>query len=172
MALEFDFVQDLDLDAEREVLEGRPSGAVPIKRIGGRDVYDVMLVGVFLHLVSPAVIAVLEALDAKGWTAMPVTSDVERVQDYRLLGVTGRCGLEDANRRQRAMSAAGAGSVSVPVRLGMFFKNDEWDGSDVFTMPNGGFTIVTERVVDALYAAKITNLGATRLTEFEQLGSP
>lgn len=66
------------------------------------------------------------------------------------------------------MSAAGDGSVAMPVFRGRYFQDDVWDGSDVFTVPGGGFLMVTSRVVEALVQAGITNVSTESLLAVER----
>jgi len=40
----------------------------------------------------------------------------------------------------------------------MCFAPETWDGSDMFVPADTGFVMVTEKVVDALMAAKITGV--------------
>lgn len=155
------------LDDLRAIFGGSHPGPADLERRSGRRVYDFVNAGPFVRLLSPRFVDALEAIGATGWATAPITGYSEGLDGYRMLVATGRCGDQDMARAERTMSAADAYSNPMPVFRGLYFENDEWDGSDVFTTSPAGFLIVTERVVDALIAAKITNFEVEPLTAFE-----
>lgn len=58
------------------------------------------------------------------------------------------------------------------VRMGYYFEESSWDGSDFFS-PQGSFQIfVTERVKRLMEENKISNLEFRRVTEVENLTNP
>jgi hypothetical protein len=54
----------------------------------------------------------------------------------------------------------------LPVRVGLYFEPELWDGSDFFVPDNMGTIIVTERVRAALTSGKITNAEITPLPQW------
>lgn len=164
---ELELQSQVDLDERRLMFGGVIPGPLPLRRYAGRRVYDFVNAGPLAHLVSPRVVEVLEGIGATGWTTTPITGYVEGLDGYAMLVVTGRCGDQDVGRAERTLTAGDEGRTPMPVFRGFYFESDEWDGSDVFSTSPAGFLMVTDRVVDALKAAKITNFEVEPLTAFE-----
>lgn len=89
-------------------------------------------------------------------------------QKYYGLMVTGRCGEVDRSRETIYMHPPVVPTgPEFPVRKGLYFKDDYWDGSDIFASPDARRILVTQSVRDALEAIKPTGFKFIRLTEFE-----
>lgn len=158
----------MTLEEDRAVRAGTFPGPVPVLRSSGRTPFDFISAGPLVLVVSPRVLELLERIGATGWSTAPIETDHGGLEGYAALAATGRCGDIDDARSERAMSAGDDASIPMPVFRGRYFINDEWDGSDVFTVPGGGFLMVTSRVVEAFAQAKLTNVAAEPLTAVER----
>lgn len=122
-----------------------------------------------LTLISKKFRDVLKRESLTGWTTFPakVYDQVgKEIKGYAGLAVTGRAGPIDNMRSQKFLREPYVeGGPCIPCYRGMYFKDDEWDGSD-FCMPQGRTSIiVTQRVKDALKELMIPNV------EFRQLST-
>lgn len=83
----------------------------------------------------------------------------------------GRCGPLD-EERVRLVDKQYPGGV-FPVRVGMYFDEKSWDGSDFFMSDDTtAHVFATERVVDVLSALKLLGVSFERATEVERLPHP
>lgn len=91
----------------------------------------------------------------------------EELPPYYGLAIAGRCGGIDASRRVEVPKQYPGGIF--PVRKGLYFDSDSWDGSDIF-MPEGRvrWTFVLGEVRSALETARVKNVRFTPLPEVEQ----
>jgi hypothetical protein len=94
----------------------------------------------------------------------------KQLRGYAGLAITGRAGTIDSSRSKKVWRGPHfEGGPKWQNYLGMYFTNDQWDGSD-FSLPGDtGWMIVTERVMEALKAELfIPNVEFQRLTEVER----
>lgn len=124
-----------------------------------------------LHLVSDRLVSVLEGFG--GWRTYPVEiydREGGLVPGYRGLAVTGRCGsVDDELSPVMVLPPPVPQGKAMPHRIGIRFRPETWDGSDVFSPERSGWVLVTQDVRDALIAAKITGIELRRITEIELL---
>jgi hypothetical protein len=125
---------------------------------------------VALDLYSDRLIQLFAEKEFSGWRIYPVRVMDKRkreVSGYQGFSITGRCGEMDESRSERVMlpPRAEGGKWVWGVR-GIYFKDDEWDGSDFFCPPHSRSTIVTERVKQALEEIEATNIRFVSLAEF------
>jgi hypothetical protein len=55
----------------------------------------------------------------------------------------------------------------LPVRKGLYFDLDSWDGSDLFIPENAAFLFVTERVKRIIEQQKLTNVRLERISDLD-----
>jgi hypothetical protein len=60
------------------------------------------------------------------------------------------------------------GGEPYQVYKGLFFYEEDWDGSDIFRVSNFGGTVVTGKVDKIFKQAKVTNVKLTPLPEVER----
>lgn len=133
------------------------------KQESGIDHLDVIYTtSVLLNLISAKFLSVLENNNITGWTSFPAhlfTEGLERLEGYVGLSVTGRAGAIDKSRSQIEHSALLNRSFDkkYPHRVGVYFQNDEWDGSDIFIPEGSGLLLFSQRAVDILEKENIEN---------------
>ncbi len=130
---------------------------------GGNRPFDVIWAEIY-PLFSSRVIALLHAVGATGWKAVPVRCEgVETPLDYFAIVVLGRGGPVRMVRGESRVVREGSDWV---VAQGACFDADEWDGSDVWGPEGAVVPFVTRRIVDAFVAAKVRGI---RFTDFRPL---
>lgn len=154
--------------------EVQPSEPIRFHHDEGRRLYDYIgTTWAVLEVVSDRVTSLLDENRFTGWTTYPVeiyAENGETIAGYHGLSVTGRCGpIDETLSPVMTIPPPVPEGEAMPHRIGLRFRPDTWDGSDVFTPDGTAFVFVTERVRDALVTAKVTNISLTRLTEVEQL---
>ncbi len=91
-------------------------------------------------------------------------------QKYYVLIITGRCGFRDYSTSPIIMDTIGI--TTEPHLSGFYFKDDFWDGSDLFMCnPNeigqaNMFKFCTEKVVRLMKKEKIINVEWEKTTDF------
>ena len=124
-------------------------------------------------LISGHVIGALRQGSFTGWTTYPVElydKKGVRIPDYHGLAVTGRCGPIDRSRSRKVRRRPFVpGAVPPDFWVGLFFKDDRWDGADIFLSEGTGYIIVAERLKNALESLRIPNIKFERLDTHETL---
>jgi hypothetical protein len=153
--------------------EVRPDEPVVFIRDEGRTARD--LIGTTyatVRLVSQRFIDVLAENGFTGWETFPVAvalDDGESLVGYHGLAVTGRCGaIEDRLSSSVELPPPVPGGRPAAGLRGLCFPPDTWDGSDVFTPRDRASIFITNEVMQALQAAKLTGLEFRRLSEIER----
>ena len=151
----------------------RPKQAVRFVHASGKRLCDVIWTTYLpLVLISKRLRDLLEHEQLTGWSTYPVSVHANggnTLCNYFGLSVTGRAGPID-NRRSRKVSRGPKLEKGSKFQrcLGMFFKDDEWDGSDIFVPEKTTFIIMTERAKDAIGALKIPNVEFDSLRTLER----
>lgn len=151
--------------------EEAPAERVLFRWEEGCHLYDSLQTTIPCRLFSNRVFDLLEISGATGWSSFPVElrgKNGERIDGYRGLAVTGRCGQL---QYERSLSETRIGRSGQPYRVwtGLYFDEASWDGSDVFLASDATFVFVTERVVRALKEAEVTNVVFERMSTFERM---
>lgn len=109
-----------------------------------RDIVAASAVGWFL--LSDRVIRSLRAAGCTGWSTYPVRVNGNNgdICGYHGLSVNGRCAERDSHRSERVVKGDG----KVVRWRGLYFVDDEWDGTDVFLSKLK--ICVTRRAYDAI----------------------
>lgn len=107
-----------------------------------------------------------------GWTTYPVNLTGKNgtpYPDYVGLAITGRCAAKDLSRSDVVVRQYPGGWY--PELQGHYFNEASWTGDDLFMESPAesgsltAFMFVTERVVQAAWKAKLTNVSLTRLVD-------
>jgi len=137
---------------------------------GGEIVHDLIWTGWLLPLVSTRVLSTLRQMNITGWTTYSVELYDKRgkpIPGYHGLAITGRCGAIDRSRSRKVRHPIMPGTSPADFWQGLFFKDDRWDGSDIFLPEGTGHKFVTQRVKNALESLKIPNIMFERLDVHE-----
>ena len=122
-----------------------------------------------LKLCSNKFIGILEEHDFKGWSTFPVKlydRFNNQLEGYHGFSVTGRAGPVDHKKSQLVMPPPPIPTGKTrPVKLGLYFKPENWDGSDIFTLESTTRIIVTAEVKQCIEENNITNVHFKKLTE-------
>jgi hypothetical protein len=155
------------------LFRGQVSSEQPIKLGGymGGQVTD-FLWSDLVHMVciSSKVVEILSANEVTGWSTYPVEvygRKGEPLPGYHGLAVTGSECRRDRSRSQIFTRQAVPGGEPYKVYKGLYFYEEDWDGSDIFRVSSSGGTIVTEKVKKVFKTAKVTNVKLTPLPEVE-----
>ena len=108
---------------------------------------------------SERIVNTLKETGASGWSSLParVSRNGKSIKGYHLIHVSGRGGSLDTKRSRAFTDASG-----LLRHEGVFMVESEWDGSDLFLIPELGTMIfATERVALALRNAKLRNFSVT-----------
>lgn len=112
----------------------------------------------------------LAAKRLSGWSSYPVivhSKTGEVFRSYRGLTIKGRCGPIDESKAEVVERDFPGGRF--PVRKGMFFDPETWDGSDFFMCSDGSLhKFVSQAARDFFQEAKVKEVSLDRLTEVEQ----
>jgi hypothetical protein len=124
-----------------------------------------------LSLYSDRIIDVLTENEFTGWRPFPVTirgKSGRLIKGYSGISILGRAGnLDDTRSEKVLLPPLYEGG---PERLGLrgfYFRDDVWDGSDVFTCENAPLFLCSLKVKEAISALNPTNIVFTSLTEYE-----
>ena len=122
-----------------------------------------------LLLVNDLVITILKEAQFTGWTTYPVRllgRKAEEIYGYHGFAVTGRCGeLDLKDSRLITIPAPSPKGKSYQVRVGVYFKPEAWDGSDIFMFSEWGYRIFKRQVVEAFKRAKLKNISFVPLQD-------
>jgi hypothetical protein len=121
--------------------------------------------------ISTYVVELLRANGVTGWSTYPVEvygRKGEPLPGYHGFAVTGNECRRDRSRSQILTRQAVPGGEPFKVYKGLYFYEEDWDGSDIFRVSNSGGTIVTEKVKKIFKQAKIKNVRLTPLPEVER----
>jgi hypothetical protein len=156
-----------------ELFRGKASPEQPIKlgtKMGWQPADFLWSGFVFIVCISSKVVRILNENRVSGWNTYQV--DVygrkgEPLPGYYGLAVTGNECRRDRSRSQIITKQAVPGGKPFEVYKGLYFYEEDWDGSDIFIVRSYGGTIVTEKVKNIFKQAKITNVKLTPLPEVE-----
>ncbi len=151
-----------------------PSSPVRAVHLKGSRLRDVIWTGTIgVTLISTRFVDFLLRHAITGWRTYPVHlfDRAQRpVPDYHGLAIVGRCGAIDDARAVRCVipprSPAGRG---VPGKRGLYFMDDQWDGSDLFLPAGTAFIFAVERLRRAAEADGITGVVFTSVVDFQQI---
>jgi len=161
-----------DRDYSFALARGQVQPPNPVKLVGymGRQVMDILWTGdVWMFCVSSRVIELLQKNNITGWATYPVEVYDRKGQPlpgYHGFAVTGRGCRRDRSRSQIITKQVVPGGKPFEVYKGLYFYEEDWDGSDFFRVLGVG-TVVTEKVMRLFKKAKIANVRFIPLPEVE-----
>jgi|GEM_PF-634545 len=166
----FDFAEPEISRGEKDLTE-----IVPVKHtMGGKTLYDIIwTTNAFPLIVSKRVIELFKSNAITGWKTydVKVYSKKDELIDEKYFGliITGRCGYRDYSTSSIVMDTIGV--TAEPHLKGHYFKDDFWDGSDLF-MSNQDekgestmYRFCSERVVQLFEKEKVQNIVFKEATE-------
>jgi hypothetical protein len=159
-------------ECSQQLIKGEISPSKPVAfdhKLGSiaRDMVSTSAVA--RYLLSARVVALLRKESFSGWRTYPVVvlgKDGKEEGGYEGLQITGRAEAFDPTRGIELPHVRG----TLPQRIGMFFQNDEWDGTDFFLC--GLRICVTERVKVAMQGINVDNIEFIRLDRVKMVTAP
>jgi hypothetical protein len=116
------------------------------------------------------IIELLTAHRFTGWSTYPVTVHGKTgnlIEKYSGFAFKGRCGPIDDSRSEVVLKDYPGGKF--PIRKGLYFDPESWDGSDFFMSSDGSlFQFVSQAVLNVFKQEKVTEIGLVKLTEAER----
>lgn len=155
------------------LMRGQAQPPAPIKLVGfmGGQVMDILWSSmVWIFCVSSRVVELLQANHVTGWSTYPVEvygRKGEPLPGYYGFAVTGSGCRRDRSRSQIFTKQAVPGGKPFEVYKGLYFYEEDWDGSDFFIVRSFGGIVVTEKVQRLFKKAKIANVRFIPLPEVE-----
>ncbi|WP_139062115.1 hypothetical protein [Ochrovirga pacifica] len=170
-------IENSDL-AEPEISRGEKENleVIPVKHsMGGKSLYDIIwTTNAFPLIVSERTIELFKSNGISGWKTYNVEIYSKKnefiKQKYYGLIITGRCGYRDYSKSSIVMNKIGI--TMEPHSKGFYFKDNYWDGSDLFMCnpdENGNsnmFRFCTQKVADLFKKEKIKNISLEKTTDF------
>ncbi|TPN89201.1 hypothetical protein [Aquimarina algicola] len=169
-------IENYDL-AEPQISRGekRINIVVPVKHsMGGKKLYDIVwTTNAFPLIVSERVIRIFEKNSVTGWETYDVNvlTKKDELINEKFFGliITGRCGYRSYANSSIIMDKIGI--TMEPHVKGLYFKDNFWDGSDLFMCnPNENgqsnmYRFCTERVAKLLNKEKVKNIAFDKVSD-------
>lgn len=170
-AMQLGFEKEMSLEDCYGLFRGRlpTSGLIQLRQTGGRVIADCMR-AMRVWVISEKLRTVLLDCDATGWDTLPAEikcTDGSLVEGYYCLVVQGESG-ELLHDRARQITIK-QGPRELPFLEGCRIIEDDWDGMDVFAPRNQYFTIVVNRVAEAIRGVNVSGLA---LIDFDDHKKP
>ncbi|PVW13902.1 hypothetical protein [Marixanthomonas spongiae] len=143
--------------------------------MGGNTLYNfIWTTNAYPMIVSKKVIELFKSNGITGWKTYDVEiyskKDEFIDQKYYGLIIIGRCGYLDYSKNSIVIDKIGI--TTEPHSKGFYFKDDYWDGSDLFMCkPNKDgesnmFRFCTQKVADLIKKEKLKNISLEKATDF------
>ncbi|MCF7568940.1 hypothetical protein L3X37_11285 [Sabulilitoribacter arenilitoris] len=169
-------IENYDL-AEPEISRGEKLiiETVSVKHsMGGKTLYDIIwTTNAFPLIISERIVELFNSNGITGWKTydVEIRSKKNDLIDQKYFGliITGRCGYRDYAKSSIILDEIGV-NIKPHVK-GFYFKDDYWDGSDLFMSnpeENGNstmFRFCTDKVVNLFKKEKIKNIEFENLNE-------
>ncbi|GLX65659.1 hypothetical protein MU1_00030 [Paenibacillus glycanilyticus] len=166
---------EADFDYSCALLRGdiTPSETIEVRHLRGTHTPALAIHTGFSLLLHDSIIETFIQNQITGWKPFRITlygKNDEIIPNYSGISILGRCNPLDYHRSGIVHKEYPGGIF--PRFKGSYFKDDAWDGTDIF-MDNPderGYTLnqyVSVRVKDIFTSFKIKNLQLTKLTETE-----
>ena len=160
-------------DLAWKLLRGQVSVDEPIKLGGyrGGQITD-FLWSDLVHMVciSARIVEILRINRITGWAIYPVEVFDRKgalLSGYHGFAVTGGECRRDRSRSQIFTRQAVPQGKPQKVYKGLYFHEEDWDGSDLFWVRSFGGTVVTEKVQKIFKQSKVSNVRLIPLPEVE-----
>ncbi len=169
-------IDNLNL-AESEISRGekKVSEIVSVKHsMGGKTLYDIIwTTNAFPLIVSERIVELFKSNGITGWETynVEIRSKKNEFIDQKYYGliITGRCGYQDYSKNSIIMEKIGI--MIEPHSKGFYFKDDYWDGSDLFMCnPNEDgesnmYRFCSQKVAELIKKEKIKNLSLEKVSD-------
>ena len=156
-----------------ELFRGRVSLDRPLKlsiHSGGQVTHFLWSAFPPIGCISTYVVELFQANRVTGWSTYPVEvygRKGELIPGYHGFSVIGGECRRDRSRSQIFIRQAVPEGEPYGVYKGLYFYEEDWDGSDIFIVSGFGGTVVTEKVFKILDKVKSKNVMLTPLPEVE-----
>jgi hypothetical protein len=160
-------------DLAWKLLRGQVSVDEPIKLVGyrGGQITDFLWSDlIYMVCISARIVEILRINKITGWATYPVEVFDRKgafLPDYHGFAVTGGECRRDRSRSQVFTRQAVPQGKPFEVYKGLYFHEEDWDGSDLFWVRSCGGIVITEKVQKILKRAKTTNVRLIPLPEVE-----
>lgn len=125
-----------------------------------------------MDLISKKVVSILEKNKFTGWDVTPVKilrKNCKEIEGYYLLHVTGKCGeIDDSKTKDVWLPTSYDPNKKFKARVGLYFDENSWDGSDFFSPKEKMFVFVTEKVKNALEKEGLSNIYFENIKEIKR----
>lgn len=148
---------------------GLPDKQVIYSPCLGKRFFDFNMVTAALNLISEKVYMLLVNNKITGWKGIPAMIHKHDDLKYYLLTITGRCGPIDKSKTIIVDSTNLIHGQTVKTYQGLYFSEDNWDGSDMFVSEYVNHTFITDRVKVLFEKNKVTNIEITNTKDFQWL---
>jgi len=136
----------------------------------GKKPYDLISCG-FVQLISEKLKNLLVENNITGWKTYPIKIYDKKgnsLKDYFGLSITGKCGsIINEKSENRTMPPMVSGGPTYEARIGLFFDESKWDGSDIFSPMGTYYIFVSEEVKTLIKQNNITNVHFEPISELE-----
>lgn len=171
------FAEDLLGFEERDVFHGRALVGNRSFRFKqdhrGARLVDLIYGALILNVASSRFVECMERAGINGYKTYPAVIDLAdgtELTDYSVLAITGKAGPVDWKKTPVEPARTESG---IPLGghdyVGLAFDVKTWDGSDFFTTKGNAYVIGTDRVVEVIETAKLTNIRCTPLSEYRSV---
>jgi hypothetical protein len=137
--------------------------------MGGQEANFMWTDLVFMSVISSSIQTLLMQNDITGWKTYPVEVFDRKgmpLPEYHGFSVIGKECRRNRSRSQVLTKQAVPSGEPFEVYKGMYFFEEDWDGSDIFLVQNN-MVVVTERVRNLFKKSKVTNVKLIPLAEVE-----
>lgn len=140
----------------------------------GRKCADILTTTLcVLEAFSHRFITLLREHNLSGWDSYPIVlvdKKGNEIGGYYGLIILGQCGEVDKSREEVYIRPrpVPAGKEARMAR-GMYFKDDFWDGSDLFSPPGYFGLFISKRARDVIVSEKLSNCNIKTLSSIERM---
>jgi|GEM_PF-2900617 len=137
--------------------------------------FDPILTNFYMPTIHKSVVELFEKFGLTGWKVSPAILHLSKKlinEYYFAMSITGEVGPIQWEKSQLLKRETQPG-MFWPYRLGLFFDESTWDGSDFFmSTDTTGLIIITEKAKDVILKSGTKNARITPIAEVELGGGP
>jgi hypothetical protein len=125
---------------------------------------------VYIFCISERIVRCFIENKITGWQTYPVEvfgKQKEKIKGYYGFSIIGGECQRDRSPSKIVTRQAVSKGKPFDVYHGLFFRKEDWDGSDIFIIRDYGGIVVTEKVYKLLKKEKVTNIKLIPLPEVE-----
>jgi hypothetical protein len=156
-------------DVVGDIMKGTEPTKTPVPFVyykGSRE-KGFLVGGIAIYLVHDSVINVFKENNFTGWDTFPIEAydkTNKKLEGYQGLFISGRCGKLIDSLSSIEDRPNPNGRIR-PIKVGLFFEPETWDGSDFFSPDASICIFVTKRVKEVLEKQKINTIAFENITE-------